>query len=252
MPRASRYFMPGYVWHVTHRCHKKEFLLKFAKDRQRWRRWLFEARKRYGLCVLNYIVTSNHVHLLVRDRGGGEIAQSMQLVAGRTAQEYNLRKTRTGAYWEDRYHATVVDTEEYLARCMTYIDLNMVRAGVVKHPAEWDICGYREIQTPPMRYAIIDQTVLMDMFGFETAKQLRLACRDWAEEALQTTDPQRDSAWTESLAVGRSMFVQGVKDRLGLKVRHRQVIEQGGAHVLREPECSYMHHLGDEEPVLSK
>ena len=30
MPRASRYFMPGYVWHVTHRCHKKEFLLKFA------------------------------------------------------------------------------------------------------------------------------------------------------------------------------------------------------------------------------
>ena len=77
-----------------------------------------EARKRYGLCVLNYIVTSNHVHLLVRDRGGGEIARSMQLVAGRTAQEYNLRKTRTGAYWEDRYHATVVDMEEYLARCM--------------------------------------------------------------------------------------------------------------------------------------
>ena len=139
MPRASRYFMPGYVWHVTHRCHKKEFLLKFAKDRQCWRRWLFEARKRYGLCVLNYIVTSNHVHLLVRDRGGGEIARSMQLVAGRTAQEYNLRKTRTGAYWEDRYHATVVDTEEYLARCMTYIDLNMVSAGGVKHPAEWDI-----------------------------------------------------------------------------------------------------------------
>jgi hypothetical protein len=21
MPRASRYFLPGYVWHITHRCH---------------------------------------------------------------------------------------------------------------------------------------------------------------------------------------------------------------------------------------
>ena len=132
MPRANRYFLPNHVWHITHRCHKKEFLLKFAKDRQRWRYWLFEAKKRYGLCVLNYIVTSNHIHLLVRDCGAGEIAQSMQLIAGRTAQEYNQRKARKGAFWEDRYHATAVDSECYLARCMVYIDLNMVRAGAVK------------------------------------------------------------------------------------------------------------------------
>jgi putative transposase len=30
----------------------------------------------------------------------------MQLIAGRTAQEYNRRKNRQGAFWEDRYHAT--------------------------------------------------------------------------------------------------------------------------------------------------
>jgi putative transposase len=40
------------------------------------------------------MVTSNHVHLLVKDRGGDVIAQSMQLIAGRTAQEYNQRKNR--------------------------------------------------------------------------------------------------------------------------------------------------------------
>ena len=42
----------------------------------------------------------------------------MQLIAGRTAQEYHQRKQRRGAYWEDRYHATAVDTDSYLARCM--------------------------------------------------------------------------------------------------------------------------------------
>ncbi len=46
------------IWHITHRYHKKEFLLKFSKDRERWISWLYEARKRYGLCVLNYVVTS--------------------------------------------------------------------------------------------------------------------------------------------------------------------------------------------------
>lgn len=61
MPRAHRYFLPGQVWHLTHRCHQRMFLLKFARDRRRYVHWLFEARKRFGLCVLNYIVTSNHI-----------------------------------------------------------------------------------------------------------------------------------------------------------------------------------------------
>lgn len=25
MPRASCCFLPAYVWHITHCCHKKEF-----------------------------------------------------------------------------------------------------------------------------------------------------------------------------------------------------------------------------------
>ena len=83
MPRANRYFLPGHVWHITHRCHKKEFLLKFSKDRKRWRYWLLEAKMRYGLSILNFIITSNHIHLLVVDHGRGEIARSMQLIAGR-------------------------------------------------------------------------------------------------------------------------------------------------------------------------
>jgi hypothetical protein len=36
MPRANRHFLPGYIWHITHRCHKKEFLLKFGRDRRRY------------------------------------------------------------------------------------------------------------------------------------------------------------------------------------------------------------------------
>jgi putative transposase len=99
MPRANRYHLPGHVWHLTHRCHQREFLLKFARDRDRYRHWLFEARKRFGLCVLDFVITSNHVHLLVKDTAPNVIAQSLQLVAGRTAQEYNQRKggkARTG------------------------------------------------------------------------------------------------------------------------------------------------------------
>jgi len=143
MPRANRHYIPGVVWHITHRCHKKEFLLKFARDRRRWLRWLFEARKRFGLSILNYMVTSNHIHLLVRDNGKRDvIPKSIQLIAGRTGQEYNQRKKRKGAFWEDRYHATAVETDDHLIQCLVYMDMNMVRAGVVNHPSEWAFSGY--------------------------------------------------------------------------------------------------------------
>ncbi len=39
MPRANRHFVPGHVWHITHRCHRKAFLPEFARDRQRYLHW---------------------------------------------------------------------------------------------------------------------------------------------------------------------------------------------------------------------
>src|SRR5215813_1497202 len=153
MPRANRYFLPGYIWHITHRCHQRKFLLKFVRGRRRYLHLVFEGKKRFGLCVLDYIVTSKHVHLLVKDTGSNVIAESMQLIAGRTAQEYNQRKGKQGAFWEDRYHATAIETDEHLHRCLVYIDLNMVRA--IEHRSRFQLfqpaCpeSYRRVQ--PLR-----------------------------------------------------------------------------------------------------
>ena len=48
-----------HVWRITHRCHKKEFLMKFAKDRRGWLNWLFEAKNRHGIIILNHMYSSD-------------------------------------------------------------------------------------------------------------------------------------------------------------------------------------------------
>jgi putative transposase len=48
----------------------RDFLFRFSRDRHRWLQWLFEARRRFNLLILNYVVTSNHIHLLVLDKEG--------------------------------------------------------------------------------------------------------------------------------------------------------------------------------------
>ncbi len=240
LPRASRHFLPGCVWHLTHRCHEREFLLKFARDREKYMEWMLESKKRYGLTVLNYIITSNHVHLLVE---GGEdeedIPRSMQLMAGRTAQQYNRRKDRAGAFWEDRYHGTAVESTRHLARCMVYIDLNMVRAGVVSDPGEWEWCGYREIQRMPRRYRRIDRERLAELLGLQCARQLP----QWQHEAVARFGEscrEREPAWSESLAVGSEGFVREVKQKLGPPARFREVEKCAEMFVLREAPGEYV------------
>jgi len=241
MPRANRHFLPGQVWHITHRCHKKEYLLKFARDRACWIRWLFEARKRYGLCVLNYMVTSNHVHLLVKDNGKDVIPKSMQLVAGRTAQAYNRRKSRNGAFWEDRYHATAVQADEHFFRCMVYIDLNMVRAGIVQHPEKWTHCGYHEIQRSPKRYRIIDQTVLLEICQFSSHADLQSVHRNWISDAIRRDESKsRDPRWTESVAVGQREYIESIQQTLGSRAVGRKTVELKSGYQLKETAAIYV------------
>ncbi len=252
MPRANRHYLPGCVWHITHRCHKQEFLLKFEKDRKRWLYWLFEAKKRYGLCVLNYTVTSNHIHLLVVDTGKDIIPQSVQLIAGRTAQEFNIRKNRKGAFWEDRYHATAIETNEYLAQCMVYIDLNMVRAGVVKHPSEYNGCGYNEILNPPERYLVINRKMLLDYFSVQEENyfQQEYECR--VDNELNNDALARNPFWSESIAVGSELFIAGIQRKLARRARKCSVVSVDGVTVLKEPQIPYNALFDAKKDVLSQ
>jgi hypothetical protein len=88
------------------------------------------------------MVTSNHVHLLIKATG-----QPMHKPVPILPVVQSLRSVQNVA--------ELIETD-HLHRYLVYFDLNMVRAGVVEHPVNWLNSGYREIQQPPKRYAVID------------------------------------------------------------------------------------------------
>ena len=241
MARAKRHYIPGQVWHITHRCHKSEFLLKFARDRRSFVQWLFKAKRRYGLTILDYCVTSNHIHLLVvDDKERMTIPKAIQLTAGRIAQEYNKRKNRKGAYWEDRYHATAIETGRHLLRCIIYIDLNMVRAGVVSHPEEWPFCGYNEIQEPRRKSILINYEKLAYLSGCDTYSSFQMRHKNLVEDALKADKIQRESCWSQSVAVGEKQFVIGIKSQLASKALGRKTQSLDDGFQLREELMPYI------------
>ena len=235
MARAKRHYVPDQIWHITQRCHKREFLLKFKQDRHRWIRWLFEAKRRFGLVVLNYVVTSNHIHVIVKDDSDHQIIpQAIGLIAGRTAQEYNRRKHRKGAFWEDRYHSTAIETGEHQLRCLVYIDLNMIRTDVVDHPSKWPHSGYIEIQRPRRKNIIIAYERLRELAGLKDYESFTSAHWKGFQAALEDIDVKRESRWTESIAVGSSPFIERIKHAMGAMAKGRFIQPSEGAFELRE------------------
>lgn len=112
-----------------------------------------------------------------------------------------------------RYHATAVDTDDHLVRCLIYIDLNMVRAGVVGHPREWRHGGWHEIVDPPRRYRIIARDRLKQLLGADE-KTLTNSYEHWIEDYIQKGTKQ-EKIWTEAIAAGSAEFVEGIKAGLG-------------------------------------
>ena len=132
-----------------------------------------------------------------------------------------------------------------------YIDLNMVRAGVVEHPGEWKHGGYREIQNPKQRYTLIDRQKLTALLGIKNADQLSEYHRNWVEKVLKDGSSQRDAKWTESIAVGDKEFVMETKAKLGAKAMGRRALENNEGYELRETQNSYNSVFTPEKCPLS-
>ncbi len=195
--------------HVTHRCHKREFLLGFDLDRRIYRYRLFQAAKRFpAIRILDYAITSNHVHLLVYAPRMRDLSEFMKWLQGTAAGEINRRQRREGTFWKGRFHATLVETGNHLSRCLFYIDMNMVRAKAVRHPGEWMFGGAQELLGLRKRYRVIDQEWLRKLLMIPD----RSVFRNWYGQTIdglcaQADSPPREPFWSSSLAVGSRQWI---------------------------------------------
>ena len=244
MPRAYRYFLPGYVYHITHRCHNCAFLLRFAKDRDAYQEWLRKGALRYKVSILGYCITCNHVHLILFQHNDGDLSKFMQLIEGRAAQQYNLRKGRKGAFWQDRYHCTIIDSGLHLWNCLQYVDLNMVRAGRVKNPEQWKWCGYGEFIGLRKRYRLLDMETILDKMGYDDLEKTRKHYKEEIERRLSSEVFERDPVWTESLAVGEKSFIDSLQKqfpRVRLYINEEKTADGKNEWSIREAPTAYSH-----------
>jgi putative transposase len=124
--------------HVVQRGHNRNPSFLQDRDYELYLGLLNEFRGMHGCAIHAFVLMTNHVHLLLTPREAGGVSALMRRLGMAYVAAMNRRYGRTGSGGEGRFWASVVDSSSYLLTCHRYIELNPVRAGLVKRPE-----GYR-------------------------------------------------------------------------------------------------------------
>lgn len=143
MARLPRYVLPGHPQHVIQRGNNRSIIFASDEDIHCYRNCLFDACLKHEVLIHAYVFMTNHVHLLMTPQTENGISKVMQSVGRKYVQYFNYLYRRTGTLWEGRYKSTLIDTDAYLLTCYRYIELNPVRANMVRLPEEYAWSSYR-------------------------------------------------------------------------------------------------------------
>lgn len=142
MARSPRLSLSFYPHHVIQRGNNRQPIFLASRDYEVFLDCLREAKRKCHARLYAYVLMTNHVHLLVEPDHEGDVGRFRQSVGRRYVRYINDVHARTGTLWEGRFKSAIVSRDEYLLACSRYIELNPVRAGMVRHPRDYRWSSY--------------------------------------------------------------------------------------------------------------
>lgn len=216
MPRRSRLYLPELPYHVVQRGNNREACFIEPENYQFYLVLWEELSRRYGLTVHAYCLMTNHIHFLVTPENESAVSNVMKVVGSRYAQYINKKYRRTGTLWEGRHRSSLVQSERYLLTCMRYIELNPVRADMVRRPEEYRWSSYgvhawndRSWLPPYREYERLGSNPAERGFAYRELFKIQLS-----EEDLHLV--RRAAHYCQP--VGDDRFRQQIEQRYGIKL----------------------------------
>lgn len=214
MARRPRLDLPGVPQHVIQRGNNRSVCFFDDANYFAYLQFLDLARQKADCRVHAYVLMTNHVHLVVTGEQPGSISVMMQSLGRRYVRYVNERYGRTGSLWEGRYRSTLIDTERYLLACYRYVELNPVRAGMVRHPGDYPWSSFAHHAFERRDPLIDDHDVFQHLGSNPSDRGMRY--RALCQETLDDKSLQAIRSHTlQGYVLGSKRFARQVESALG-------------------------------------
>lgn len=136
MARLARVVAPGVPHHITQRGNRRQQTFFSNDDYRAYMDIMAEWCGRCGVTVWAYCLMPNHVHLIAVPKTEDALTRAIGEAHRRYTRRINLREDWHGHLWQGRFASFPMD-EPYLLAAARYVELNPVRARLVKKPEAW-------------------------------------------------------------------------------------------------------------------
>ena len=133
MARLARVVAPGLPHHLTQRGNRRQETFFCEEDYEQYIRLMSEWCSRWDVDVWAYCLMPNHVHMIVVPKSEEGLRRAIGEAHRRYTRRINFRVGWRGHLWQGRFASYPLD-ERYLLAATRYVELNPVRAGMVKDP----------------------------------------------------------------------------------------------------------------------
>ncbi len=219
MPRSARIAPKDFVYHVLTRGNNKQDVFKDEEDFGKYIKILWKYKNQYKYKLYHYVLMTNHVHLVMETtREGGELFQIMKGINLSYAQHFKKKYQYTGHFWQDRYKSIIISKDEYLLACGSYVELNPVRAGMVKDPKDYPWSSYRA-NAYAKKDDLINKHIIFDKLS--TEESARKEYRSFVQQMLRKRESMRGEMDHRTI-YGSSGFTQKVQTQYKLDAEIRK------------------------------
>ena len=184
MPRKSRIDAPGALHHIICRGIERRAIFEVDYDRDRFVSRLAAVLEETDTLCYAWALIPNHFHLLIRS-GSIPVAGIMRRVLTGYAVNFNMRHSRSGHLFQNRYKSILCQEEPYLLELVRYIHLNPIRAGVVADMKSLDgypYSGHSRLMGK-IKSGFQNTEKVLALFG-QTRREARRRYRDFVTKGL--------------------------------------------------------------------
>ena len=144
MPRISRKSLENIVCHHMVQGINRENIFKTKENKTKYLALLRKYYLKFKVNMIAYCIMDNHVHLLIHTEKTQNISEFMKQVNSIYAMDYNRRKNRVGYVYRDRFKSVPIMAREQMHKCIKYIHMNPVKAGIVKDEEKYNYSSYND------------------------------------------------------------------------------------------------------------